>query len=552
MSATSFCSLLIIADLPSVEQTLARCMRTSVEVSETIRLRRKWTPPQTPGLSQQPEKEFSWILYSCIPVQEENGGFSILGCVTDVSQLKWAEKVSARSAQNEQHARQRQEEFIDIVSHELRNPLSAITQSADDIMRSLQDYRGTNKAGTLLEFLDSNIEAAESILLCSMHQRRIVDDVLTLSKLDSALITVVPSTFIPRYIINEATRMFQAELVSNDIEIQVSIEKNDKDVVDSIVGDSSRVMQVLVNLLTNAIKYTRGEKQRSILIRQGCSKSPPATSSFGPGFRWSTTTQKSSPDPTSSSEYGLEDQIYVYFAVQDTGQGLKSEEAVHIFDKFMQANRRTHVKYGGSGLGLYISRELVEMQCGKIGVGSEEGLGSTFAFYIKSRKSLVRVKRRASSISTVKPAATEEATTYEMLLVEDNLLNAKVLAKQLRKNECTVHVANHGGEAIDFILRLNGLPPEYSTTEWAPISAHLDCILMDWEMPILDGLSATRRLRQLERDGAIKGRHLIIGVTANARSEQRQTAMEAGMDSVVTKPFRVAELMAEIRKLMQR
>lgn len=473
-----------------------------------------------------------------------------MGCVTDVSQLKWAEKVSARSAQDEQQARQRQEEFIDIVSHELRNPLSAITQSADDIMRSLRDYRGAKKAEPLLEILDSNIEAAESILLCSMHQRRIVDDVLTLSKLDSALITVVPSTFLPRSIINEATRMFQAEFVSDDIELQISVEKNDEDVVESVIGDSSRVMQVLVNLLTNAIKYTRNERQRSILIRQGCCKSPPATSRFGPGFRWSTTSQKSSPDPTSSSEYGLEDQIYVYFAVQDTGQGLKTEEAVHIFDKFMQANRRTHVKYGGSGLGLYISRELVEMQCGKIGVGSEEGLGSTLAFYIKARKSLVPVKRRASSIATLKHVATEEATNYEMLLVEDNLLNAKVLAKQLRKNGCTVHVANHGGEAIDFILGLNGLPPEYSTTERAPLSVHLDCILMDWEMPILDGLSATRRLRRLESDGAIKGRHLIIGVTANARSEQRQTAMEAGMDAVVTKPFRVAELMKEISKLI--
>ena len=527
-------------------------MTESVEVSGTIRLKRKWKPPQTPGVSQEPEEEFGWILYSCIPVQQENGGFSIMGCVTDVNHLKWAEKVSARSAEDEQRARQRQEEFIDIVSHELRNPLSAITQSADDIIHSLQDCRITKKADFIQKILESNMEAAESILLCSLHQRRIVDDVLTLSKLDSALITVVPSIFQPRSIINEATRMFQAEFISNDIELQISAENNDEDILDGVVGDSSRVMQVLVNLLTNAIKYTKSERRRRILIHQGSCRSPPATSRFASSFRWSTTSKKSRPDPTSSSEYGPQDQIYVYFAVRDTGQGLRSEEAVHIFDKFMQANRRTHVKYGGSGLGLYISRELVEMQCGKIGVGSEEGVGSIFAFYIKARKSLIQVQRRTSSIGTLERAATEEATNYKILLVEDNLLNAKVLAKQLRRHGCTVHVANHGGEAIDFILRLNGLRPEYCTTEQAPISVDLDCILMDWEMPILDGLSATRRLRQLESDGTVKGNHLIIGVTANARSEQRKTAIEAGMDAVVTKPFRAAELMTEISRLMLR
>ena len=527
-------------------------MTESAEVSGTIRLKRRWKPPQASGGSQQPEEEFTWIMYSCVAVQQENDGLSIMGCVTDVSHLKWAEKVSARSAEDEQRARQRQEEFIDIVSHELRNPLSAITQSADDIMRSLQDYLGTKKVDILGKILDSNMEAAESILLCSMHQRRIVDDVLTLSKLDSALITVVPSTFQPRSIINEATRMFQAEFVSNDIQLEISAEKNDESIVDNVVGDSSRVMQVLVNLLTNAIKYTRSERKRSILIYHGCCKFPPATSKFGSDFRWSTTSKKNRPDPTFSPEYGPHDPIYVYFAVKDTGQGLNSEEAVHIFDKFMQANRRTHVKYGGSGLGLYISRELVEMQCGKIGVGSEEGFGSNFAFYIKARKSLAQVKRRISPIGALNRTAEEDATNYEILLVEDNLLNAKVLAKQLRKAGCTVHVANHGGEAIDFILNQNDLPLEYGTTERVPISMDLDCILMDWEMPILDGLSATRRLRQLEKDGTIKGCHKIIGITANARIEQRQMALDAGMDLVVIKPFRVVELMSEISKLMSR
>jgi CheY-like chemotaxis protein len=179
-------------------------------------------------------------------------------------------------------------------------------------------------------------------------------------------------------------------------------------------------------------------------------------------------------------------------------------------------------------------------------VQSAEGIGSKFAFYVKCRRST----RRRGSAKTSPSARASDVVAHGVLLVEDNLLNQKVLAKQLRKAGCTVHVANHGGEAVDFILRANGAAPEYSPIGTQAAAAKVDCVLMDWEMPVLDGLAATRRLRELEHEGVVKERQLIIGTTANARGEQIQAAMQSGMDDVVVKPFRVPDLLVKMKDLL--
>lgn len=182
---------------------------------------------------------------------------------------------------------------------------------------------------------------------------------------------------------------------------------------------------------------------------------------------------------------------------------------------------------------------------------------------------------------------------FSILLVEDNLVNQKV-AKQLRKAGCTVKVANHGGEAVDFLLRMYGREPRYtckddpfnpsnqriSNNSLAPspgystpvdksrspsisidplcgtFPQHLDCILMDWEMSVLDGLEATKQIRNLEREEKIgypnQRKHFVLGITANARSEQIQRAKQAGVDEVVPKPFKVADILARIEEELSR
>lgn len=416
--------------------------------------------------------------------------------------------------------------------------------SADEVVQSVQELEAVQETREYHAILSSVLEAAESILLCAGHQRRIVDDVLTLSKLDSALISIVPTKFQPEVIKDEMMRMFQAEYASNNIDVETFAEQGEHDMADYIVADSSRVMQILVNLLTNAIKFTKNEPIRRIQIHYGACNKVPSAAKFGDSFAWSESSLIHQEDPTTSSDYGTGDALYLFFSVQDSGQGLKSEDAVRIFEKFKQASRRTHIKYGGSGLGLFICRELAEMQGGKIGVQSAQGIGSKFAFYVKCRKSTTVTARRQASLKASRSKHETDNVSHNVLLVEDNILNQKVLAKQLRKVGCTVHVANHGGEAVDFILRT-----KYST-EAQDRNTHVDCILMDWEMPVLDGLAATQKLRRLEDEGVLRERQLIIGITANARSEQIQAAMESGMDAVVVKPFRVPDLLQKIRDLL--
>jgi len=240
---------------------------------------------------------------------------------------------------------------------------------------------------------------------------------------------------------------------------------------------------------------------------------------------------------------------------------------------------------------VFISRELVELQGGEIGVSSESGRGSTFAFYVKARRSSAPLKdtedplnatqmwkgsgaknvrlaaQSQSAVGLTAPATTPDSTTsngagespLKVLMVEDNLVNQKVLAKQLPKMGCVVYLANHGGEAID---RLQ------SSRFWKgkEISGiELDVILMELEMPVMDGLTCTRKIRELQKTKSLVKHVPVIAVTANAREEQIATTREAGVvssaypsqksmlitlqDDVMSKPFRIPDLLPKMRAL---
>jgi len=335
-------------DQKAAEMKLAQGIIEKIEIADTLRLKRTWQPPASPSNETEIEEEPAWVLYQAYPHIEDGQVTSLMGCLTDISSLKWAEKVQARSAEAAQRARQRQEEFIDITSHEIRNPLSAVTQCADGILASLSEAQDVvENADALLEIIKENASAAESILLCATHQRRIIDDVLTLSKLDSAILSVTPIPFRPDAIVSETRLMFLADLSSSDIELDIHFDVcQGFNFEDPVFCDPSRLMQVLVNLLTNAIKFTKNESTRHISIRAGICDEPPDIDMFGPNFAWHST-NKERKDPTLDAESGQGDVVYLYYAVEDTGQGIPAKEAPMIFDKFIQASRRTHIKYGG-------------------------------------------------------------------------------------------------------------------------------------------------------------------------------------------------------------
>lgn len=361
--------------------------------------------------------------------------------------------------------------------------------------------------------------------------------------------------------------MFEGELESNDIAMEFRMEKSYLDLqIDHVKLDPSRLLQVLINLTTNAIKFTHAQEKRTIIVSVGASKERPDGSVPGVTFFPSRSPRKAL--LTDDAEWGNGEVIYLQFAVQDTGRGLDDKEKVLLFQRFRQASPRTHVQYGGSGLGLFISRELTELQGGEIGVASERGVGSTFAFYIKARRgdsnadTLTNSVRRSSSNAAVivesksnssgkavsrsnttgqrrtsainpplsspsipPPPSPLDFTKLRVLIVEDNLVNQRVLQKQLKNIGFVTEVANHGGEAIEVLKRSRFWTGREND------GLDLALILMDLEMPVMDGLTATRHIRDYEADKTIVKHVPIIAVTANARLEQIETAITAGMVS---------------------
>jgi len=329
--------------------------------------------------------------------------------------------------------------------------------------------------------------------------------------------------------------MFEQELLSHDITLKTitdaSLKNNN---IDWVFCDESRVQQILINVLTNAIKFTKLETTREIYVRYGVTLSNPREA-FSDMF-WAPN-KGSMGDLTNNPDWGLGRSLYLTLTVTDTGVGMSEEEIKKLFGRFEQASERTSIRYGGSGLGLFVSQKLAEKQGGEIGVKSETNKGSTFAFYIKSRETTKEFgmlptapSQFASPLRSV--TSPEGSNIYvsdlkkmHVLLVEDNLVNQKVVLRQLLKAGCIVSLANHGVEALE-VLRGSDL-----WYEKVPEAKHLDIILMDWEMPIMDGLTCSREIRKLQAVRKLTRHIEILATTANARPEQIQTALDSGIVS---------------------
>lgn len=520
---------------------------------------------KAPWQDRRGDQGETWVLFSSYPEKDGEGNLkSVFGSITNISEQKWAENIQTKKMEEAVELKRQQENFIDITSHEMRNPLSAILQCSDEISGSLTQFKQTGNKILPDDLIASCLDAAQTISLCSQHQKRIVDDILTLSKLDSKLLLVTPVDAQPLNVVKRALKMHEGELQAADIQMKFVVDQTFRDMkLDWCRLDPSRVLQVLINLTTNAIKFTTTESKRTITVTLGGTKQRPSDMPDAPVKYFPTRSNKHS---MKDKDWGDGEPVYVMFSVTDTGRGLSPEEKKMLFMRFSQASPRTHVQYGGSGLGLFISRELTELQGGEIGVESEAGKGSTFAFYVAARRSTappddtgIGLVHRTSDAKGKKEltamtskdekqgkaaAASARPMQKRVLIVEDNLVNQKVLQKQLKNLGTEVHLANHGGEALEK-LRQSTYCTEGGTLE-------LGVVLMDQEMPVMDGLTCTKMIRQLEREGKIRVHVPIIAVTANARNEQIQTALDAGMDDVVSKPFRIPDLVPKIEELMLR
>jgi signal transduction histidine kinase len=353
---------------------------------------------------------------------------------------------------------------IDVICHELRNPLNGIYHNADilvemgssirDIIQKFRDEllvkhntdhlssvtlgAGDTKPVTdLIEFLEieleQGLESLESLNLCAKHQKRIADDVLQMSKLSMNLVSLTESAFDPLVETSNVIRMFEREAFVKKIDFKFTLGTAYRDLdIRWVTADPIRFSQVLVNFISNAVRFTEKSTLREIEVILDAAREEP---SLPNSLRASTDTPPHRFQPAASEEEN--EKVYLIASVADSGVGLTPEERSNLFRKFAQASPRTHIEYGGSGLGLFISKALVEVQGGRIALESEKNKGTTFTFYIqatqvekpvqstpanKSRsvspKVLTpRIRRSLSSTSSI-----PQAKKGNVLVVEDNLV----------------------------------------------------------------------------------------------------------------------------------
>jgi PAS domain S-box-containing protein len=329
-------------------------------------------------------------------------------------------------------------------------------------------------------------EMLESVRTSSDALLSLVNDVLDFSKLLAGKLEFENIDFDLRETVEAALEMFAAAARVKGIELAVRI---DAGVPSALTGDPGRLRQVLYNLVGNAVKFTeRGKVCVSVhLMRQH------------------------------------ESGVTLSFDIQDTGIGIPAQALSRLFEPFSQADASVTRKYGGSGLGLAIAANLVSRMGGSLGVTSEAGAGSNFHFTVKSKRAAAPVCTTAPSVPAAQSLASPERR-LRVLVVEDNIINQKVALRQLAKLGYHADGVANGYEALQAFDRVP-----------------YDLILMDCQMPEMDGYQATAEIRQAERNAP--GRHVvIIALTANAMEGDREKCLAAGMDDYLPKPITLDKL----------
>ncbi|KAI5829409.1 histidine kinase [Schizophyllum commune Tattone D] len=599
-------------------------------------------------------------------IPSASGG--LLATLTDQTEQRrfLAQQLDTERAKADEAVRQRrlQEAFIDIVSHELRNPLSAILQSADllsgsivrlnDIMQEVfvSMKTGLPLPGQRLKKLmdDSETElqdashAVASVELCARHQTIIASDILVVSRLDSNLLSMKPTMFHLMDEMRSTLAMFSVQAETQNIKFLLKPEGVDAET--RIVADPTRLCQILVNLISNSCRVLESwEGKREITIEMSLEMRRP--------FALAVHSRHASEENTDPTH------LWLTFHISDTGPGIPVEDQARLFTRFndvqaVQTAGRRSSSMGGTGLGLYLCRKLAELQGGAIKFDGEAGKGASFLFFIEARlappapsafsayakRSSERFERTGSisprpgisrttsdvilhhaekrngtqSTPEVEVGARQatsngtnlksefkpdvlnekllsvpvvaspdldpdmilkrpevrqkeeearrrqesereerhrqessasgqegdpaERASLHVLVVEDNAVNQRLLRRQLEKAGFLVDTANHGLQALQ-LLEEGAL-----ATASQPYPS---VVLMDLEMPVMDGLEATSRIRALEEEGKLPPPKMpIFAITGNARQGQVDAALAVGMDEVFIKPYRLADVVARI------
>ena len=385
------------------------------------------------------------------------------------------------AAKKAEAANEAKTEFLQRMSHDIRTPINGICGMIDmaehyaDDMEKQTEYR-------------TKVKEASNLLL------ELVNDVLDMSKLESDDIVLEESPFNLSIIFEEV--LVVIEQIAAEQNIRIVWEKKEIKHRD-LIGSPRYVKRVMMNILSNAVKYNRENGKIYISCREISSEQPEMTT--------------------------------IEFVCRDTGIGMTDEFQKHIFEPFAQEHAGSRTKFAGTGLGMPITKKLVEKMGGTITFESEKGVGTTFVIRVPFKIDPDADKREEQT-----DASEKSIKGLHILLAEDNELNMEIAEFVLQDEGADVTKAWDGQEAVE--LFRNSEPGEF------------DVILMDIMMPVVNDYEATKMIRSLEREDAKE--IPIIAMTANAFTEDRIRAKEAGMDEHVAKPVDVELLIKVIHKLV--
>lgn len=442
-----------------------------------------------------------WVLTSLTPILDDKGNVEkIISIDSDISKQKRAEKdlilanaIAEQSVQKstmaleELHKTAKQleeslkvkEQFLANMSHEIRTPMNAIIGFTD--LLSKTELTAENK-----QYLHAIQTSGENLLV-------IINDILDFSKIESGKITFENIPFKPVQLLTMLVELMHPKAIEKKIELSLEI---DNKIPETLMGDPTRLNQILINLIGNAIKFTNKGKVKISTFLVSKNK----------------------------------ETVDIKFEVSDTGIGIPNESLKKIFESFTQATEDTARKYGGTGLGLAITKQLIELQGGEISVKSVLKKGSEFSFTLKFRQ-----VDSGDDLNTSKEKISKDKFPLKgikVLVVEDNKFNQLLAIKILQNWKCEVDVADDGKIAIDMANKKN-----------------YDIILMDIQLPEMDGYETTHFIRN--KMDSPKCNIPIIAMTAHAFAQEAEKCLKANMNDYISKPFDQAKLHEKMVHVLQ-